>query len=143
MDLGDRCVTWSHEDESADDETLPMNCITWFEAMAFCAWDGGRLPTEAEWNYAAAGGEEQRDYPWGDTFAQDRVVSNCIGDPEADTGHCTIDDFCRSARGRPAGTDGGGRRTWRGASSHGRWTGSATGFRPRARSARHATTART
>jgi formylglycine-generating enzyme len=42
-----------------------MNCIDWFEAEAFCIWDGGRLPTEAEWNYAAAGGSAQRTYPWG------------------------------------------------------------------------------
>jgi formylglycine-generating enzyme required for sulfatase activity len=38
------------------DANLPMNCITWFEAYAFCIWDGGRLPTDAETNYAAVGG---------------------------------------------------------------------------------------
>jgi sulfatase modifying factor 1 len=50
--------------EPGGSENKPMNCVMWYEAMAFCLWDGGYLPTEAEWNYAASGGSEQRVYPW-------------------------------------------------------------------------------
>jgi formylglycine-generating enzyme required for sulfatase activity len=55
--------TWTDVPGSRED--LPINCVTWFEAEAFCTWDHGRLPTDAEWNYAADGGSELRAYPWG------------------------------------------------------------------------------
>lgn len=51
---------------SAESDRYPINCIKWPLAFAFCVWNDGRLPTEAEWEFAAAGGEENRLYPWGD-----------------------------------------------------------------------------
>jgi formylglycine-generating enzyme required for sulfatase activity len=56
--------TWTPE--AGENETRPINQAQWIEAYAFCIWDGGFLPSEAEWQYAAMGGSENRMYPWGD-----------------------------------------------------------------------------
>ncbi len=55
--------TYSSTDPVRD--AWPLNGATWYEAFAFCIWDGGRLPLEVEWEYAAAGAEQNRLYPWG------------------------------------------------------------------------------
>jgi len=54
------------EPSEIPDAQHPVACLDWFTAFAFCAWDGGRLPTEAEWEFAAAGGSLDRPYPWGE-----------------------------------------------------------------------------
>ena len=59
--------TWASG--ASPNDQFPMNCVTWYEAFAFCIWDGGRLPTEAEREYVAAGGDENRLYPWGNDHA--------------------------------------------------------------------------
>ena len=52
---------------------LPRENITWFEARDFCVARGGRLPTEAEWEYAARGPDNLL-YPWGNRFVADNLI---------------------------------------------------------------------
>ena len=88
-----RYCNWGH----ATRGNHPMNCVNRYGAEQFCAWVGGRLPTEEEW-YAAASNGGQWLYPWGDL---DASCSTCIMDDASARG---------SGGGETAGC--GEDRTW-------------------------------
>lgn len=94
--------TW--RDTMGGNESLPINCVSWHVAFAFCIWDGGRLPTESEWNYAAAGGTEQRKYAWPDAEGIDanHAVYNCRGDGSAPNS-CAFGDILKVGSKSPTG----------------------------------------
>ncbi len=82
----------------------PVVCVDWAGAKSYCAWTGGRLPTEAEWEYAARGPQGGR-FPWGDTWGLDHDrphLNLCDAQcPAADRDADYDDGYARTA---PAGS---------------------------------------
>jgi formylglycine-generating enzyme len=78
---------WPDEGHEAE----PMGCVTWQQALDFCDWQGGYLPSEAQWEFAARSEGQDNTYPWGDEVATCEYA--IMHDPAYGTTGCDLGSF--------------------------------------------------
>ena len=94
----------------SDRQNHPINCVDWSSARDYCAWVGGRLPTELEWEKAARG-TDGRPHPWGDAPPSCSLTVMAAGELPVRTSNDTMQDLSRLMRG-PSEPGCGKARTW-------------------------------
>jgi formylglycine-generating enzyme required for sulfatase activity len=116
-EAGPSSATWTPAQTSAQDgiERFPIDCVNWYQAYAFCIWDGGFLPSAAEWYRAAAPPDPQtgqRIYAWGDNPPQPDCRLAVWGDYYAGGSFSGNGVFSGVINIAPVGTASKGRGLW-------------------------------
>jgi formylglycine-generating enzyme required for sulfatase activity len=76
---------WDGATPPAATRDHPVVLVSWYDARAFCAWAGKRLPTEAEWQLAVLGpADDERIFPWGDSYDASKLNHGRLEEPNFD-----------------------------------------------------------